>query len=201
MHYSVAMFFLKTLPRYTLAGFEPGSSSPCLGTSAQESFYLQKRHCTHMYMYIQSCTYMYIHVTSCFFVEKWHDRFYFWSATSCAYPPPQPCIFSINLLRSTTLWTGMTGISLHMQWPLTSQSHGSFSQRDGLLLRIKLHVQHDHFVALIPCWRNEFMRLSRCDAGSMFLMSPIRWKRRGHYRKGSGLHNWNPNHCESKFCI
>jgi hypothetical protein len=27
---------------------------------------------------------------------------------------------------STTLFTRMTGISLHVQWPLTSQSHGSF---------------------------------------------------------------------------
>jgi hypothetical protein len=27
---------------------------------------------------------------------------------------------------STTLLTGMTGISFHMQWPLTSQSHGNF---------------------------------------------------------------------------
>jgi hypothetical protein len=26
---------------------------------------------------------------------------------------------------STILLSGMTGISLHMQWPLTSQSHGS----------------------------------------------------------------------------
>jgi hypothetical protein len=26
------------------------------------------------------------------------------------------------LFGSTTLLTGMTGISLHMQWPLTSQS-------------------------------------------------------------------------------
>jgi hypothetical protein len=26
----------------------------------------------------------------------------------------------------TTLLTEMTGISLHMQWPLTSQSHDSF---------------------------------------------------------------------------
>jgi hypothetical protein len=30
------------------------------------------------------------------------------------------------------LLTGMTGISLHMQWPLTSQSHGSVSQREPL---------------------------------------------------------------------
>jgi hypothetical protein len=36
----------------------------------------------------------------------------------------------------------MTGISLHMQWPLTSQLHGSVSQREELffLLRIKLHA-------------------------------------------------------------
>jgi hypothetical protein len=38
----------------------------------------------------------------------------------------------IILFRYTTLLTGMTGISLHMQWPLTSQSHGSFSQREQL---------------------------------------------------------------------
>jgi hypothetical protein len=31
------------------------------------------------------------------------------------------------------LLTGMTGISLHMQWPLTSQSHGSVSQREQLV--------------------------------------------------------------------
>jgi hypothetical protein len=28
------------------------------------------------------------------------------------------------LFLSTTLSTGMTGISLHMRWPLTSQLHG-----------------------------------------------------------------------------
>jgi hypothetical protein len=40
------------------------------------------------------------------------------------------------------LLTGMTGISLHMQWPLTSQLHGSVSQREQLFfsLRIKLHA-------------------------------------------------------------
>jgi hypothetical protein len=32
----------------------------------------------------------------------------------------------IILFLSTTLYIGMTGISLHMQWPLTSQSHGTF---------------------------------------------------------------------------
>jgi hypothetical protein len=41
--------------------------------------------------------------------------------------------FPIILLGSTTLLTRMTGISLHMQWPLTSQSHGSVSQREQLV--------------------------------------------------------------------
>jgi hypothetical protein len=35
-------------------------------------------------------------------------------------------------LPYTILFTGMTGISLHMQWPLTSQLHGSVSQREQL---------------------------------------------------------------------
>jgi hypothetical protein len=37
------------------------------------------------------------------------------------------------LFGPTTLLTGMTGISLHMRWPLTSQSHGSVSQREQLV--------------------------------------------------------------------
>jgi hypothetical protein len=41
--------------------------------------------------------------------------------------------FPIILFGSTTLLTGMTGISLHMQWPLTSKAHGSFSQREQLV--------------------------------------------------------------------
>jgi hypothetical protein len=54
-----------------------------------------------------------------------------------------PPFFPIILFGSTTLLTGMTDISLHMQWPLTSQSHGSVSQREQLvfLLRIKLHEE------------------------------------------------------------
>jgi hypothetical protein len=36
-----------------------------------------------------------------------------------------PSFFQIILFLSTALSTGVTGISLHMQWPLTSQSHGS----------------------------------------------------------------------------
>jgi hypothetical protein len=48
-----------------------------------------------------------------------------------------PPFFPIMLFGSTTLLTGMTGISLHMQWPLTSQSHGSDSQRDQLVFFVK----------------------------------------------------------------
>jgi hypothetical protein len=43
--------------------------------------------------------------------------------------------FPIILFGSTTLLTGMTGNSLHMQWPLTSQSHGDVSQREQLVFR------------------------------------------------------------------
>jgi phosphorylcholine metabolism protein LicD len=40
------------------------------------------------------------------------------------------------------LLTGMTGISLHMQWPLTFQLHGRVTQREQFfLLRIKLYAQ------------------------------------------------------------
>jgi hypothetical protein len=34
--------------------------------------------------------------------------------------------FPIILFESPTLLTGITGISLHMQWPLTSQLHGAY---------------------------------------------------------------------------
>jgi hypothetical protein len=43
--------------------------------------------------------------------------------------------FLIILFGSTTLLTGMTSNSLHMQWRLTSQLHGS-----GFLLWIKLNA-------------------------------------------------------------
>jgi hypothetical protein len=43
------------------------------------------------------------------------------------------------------LLTEMTHISLHMQWPLTSQLHGGVSQREHFFkLRIKLHTQEAH---------------------------------------------------------
>jgi hypothetical protein len=49
------------------------------------------------------------------------------------------------LFVSTTLLTRMISIPLHMQWPLTSQSHDSVSQREQLsfLLRINLHAQRN----------------------------------------------------------
>jgi hypothetical protein len=45
-----------------------------------------------------------------------------------------PRFFPIILFGSTTLLTGMTAISLHMQWPLTSPLPGSVSQREQLVL-------------------------------------------------------------------
>jgi hypothetical protein len=47
------------------------------------------------------------------------------------FPPPQSSIFSIIPFLSATLLTKMTGSSLHMQWPLTSQSHGSFLKENN----------------------------------------------------------------------
>jgi hypothetical protein len=35
----------------------------------------------------------------------------------------------------------MTGISLHMQWPLTSQSHGSVSHREQLKFWLQVAAQ------------------------------------------------------------
>jgi hypothetical protein len=46
-------------------------------------------------------------------------------------PATWPSIFPVILFLSTTLLTGMTGSSLHVQWPLTSQSHGSFLKENN----------------------------------------------------------------------
>jgi hypothetical protein len=58
----------------------------------------------------------------------------------------------VILFGSPTLLTGMTGISLHMQWHLTSQLHGSFPQREQLVFHygIKLHAlsMYDQLVLL-----------------------------------------------------
>jgi hypothetical protein len=45
----------------------------------------------------------------------------------------RPQFFPIILFGFTTLLTRMTGKSLHMQWPLTSQLHGSVYQRKQLV--------------------------------------------------------------------
>jgi hypothetical protein len=47
------------------------------------------------------------------------------AVTPCASPPLRPSIFSDYSFVSATLLTWMTGISLHMPWPLNSQSRGS----------------------------------------------------------------------------
>jgi hypothetical protein len=53
-----------------------------------------------------------------------------------------PPFLPIILFLFTTFLTGMTGISLHVQRPLTSQSHNSFLKQNNccfLLLQIKIH--------------------------------------------------------------
>jgi hypothetical protein len=59
-------------------------------------------------------------------------------------PPFIPIIYFV----STTLLTGMTSISLHMQWTLTSQSNGSFLIENIFLLGIKLHAPKTSYVIL-----------------------------------------------------
>jgi hypothetical protein len=51
----------------------------------------------------------------------WNGKRFFWVSDPCGSPPPQPSIFPIIPFGSTTLLTRMTGISLHMQWPLTTR--------------------------------------------------------------------------------
>jgi hypothetical protein len=50
---------------------------------------------------------------------------------NCAPHLLGPPFFPIILSLSTTLLTGMTGISVHMQWPLTLQLHGSFLKQNS----------------------------------------------------------------------
>jgi hypothetical protein len=57
-------------------------------------------------------------------LQKRDKKQIFWTATPCASPHPRPSIFLIFFFVSTTLLTGMTGNSLHMQRALTSQSQG-----------------------------------------------------------------------------
>jgi hypothetical protein len=75
-----------------------------------------------------------------------------------------PPFFLISLFGSTTLLTGMTCISLHIQWPLTSQSDCSFSQREQVVFRlqIKLHAQQTivHFGQFVKKYRSSLIFLS-----------------------------------------
>jgi hypothetical protein len=51
----------------------------------------------------------------------------------CASSPSWSIVFfQLFFFISTTLLTRMTGISSHVQWPLTYQLHNSFSQREQL---------------------------------------------------------------------
>jgi hypothetical protein len=98
-----------------------------------------------------------------------------------------PFFSDYSFFGSTTLLTGMTGISLHMQWPLTSQLHGSVSQRETLvfLLRIKLHATViitstvDSLVVKRPvlCKRIHFLPKStfRYSQGSKFFFECKKW--------------------------
>jgi hypothetical protein len=52
--------------------------------------------------------------------------------TPYAFPLPRPSIFfQILFTCPPHLATGMIGISLHIQWPLTSQSHGSILKENN----------------------------------------------------------------------
>jgi hypothetical protein len=54
--------------------------------------------------------------------------------------------------RKAAIQEGMTGISLHMEWPLTSQSHSSASQREQLesmLHSLKLGPAQNGHVLLV----------------------------------------------------
>jgi hypothetical protein len=56
---------------------------------------------------------------------------FFGSATPCASSPPWPSFVSYYAFLVHHPVTGMTGISLHMQWPLTSQLHDSFLKENN----------------------------------------------------------------------
>jgi hypothetical protein len=70
-----------------------------------------------------------------------------------------PPFFPIILIGSTTLLTGMTGISLYMQWPLTSQSHGSVFFREQL--RIKITDQTPRPIPVVQLWLGKARLVSK----------------------------------------
>jgi hypothetical protein len=76
---------------------------------------------------------------------------HFWvSVTPCAFPLPRPSISSDYSFLVDHPVTRMTGISLHMQWPLTSQSHGSILKENNCFVFFKLRIKlHAHLVSFI----------------------------------------------------
>jgi hypothetical protein len=80
------------------------------------------------------------------------DWFFFFgggSATPCASPPPRPSIFSrLFFFGSTALLTGMTGTSLHTQWPLTLR----------LVLKSADNVHKYILTALLPVCKTRWER-------------------------------------------
>jgi hypothetical protein len=50
---------------------------------------------------------------------------------SIIFGGPALHFFQIMIFMCTTLLTGMTSISLHMHWPLTSRAHGSFLKENS----------------------------------------------------------------------
>jgi hypothetical protein len=63
-----------------------------------------------------------------------------WATPCASSPPPWPSIFSQLFFSCPP--PRMTWISLHVQWPLTSQLHGSFLKENNcFFLRTKLHAQ------------------------------------------------------------
>jgi hypothetical protein len=75
-------------------------------------------------------------------------------------------LFSNILFGSTTLLTWMTDNSLHMQWPLTSQSHGSVSQREQLVFHYGSNSTPRHIhvdlckMALVSSWQSAPLSIS-----------------------------------------
>jgi hypothetical protein len=59
---------------------------------------------------------------------------FFWVSNPLCLSSSSVLRFSLIILfGSITLLTGMTGISLHMQWPLTTQSHGRKTGADVMI--------------------------------------------------------------------
>jgi hypothetical protein len=73
-------------------------------------------------------------------------------------PLLDPPFFPIIIFLSTALPTGMTGISLHMRWPLTSKVHGSILKENNCFFHalIRLGVSLPSFDT--PAWNGVMWR-------------------------------------------